>query len=224
MLAGRAWTRRERALLPGRASVGSVWGIARKPRNAMKRRNVPYGNGWFVASTPLDGRLLAATQMRQPENNAITIKTMQKALAKHPHDNALILYRMCQVFREASKEPGFDEINYWSCDLWHGLKHNNKCPCNPHVHIRLKRRLKNINTSVAEQVFSWMRGFARTFNELRPERHRFLMLLYCKRHNHLIETKQTYHLNKYSFHTFNRRGKVKAHHCSAKVNTHVLKK
>ena len=59
-------------------------------------------------------------------------------------------------------------------------------------------RIKNLNTSIAEQTFSWFRGYARSLNELRPTRHQFLVLLYSKIHNALIAEGETSHLGPYS--------------------------
>ena len=67
--------------------------------------------------------------------------------------------------------------------------------CNPDIHRRLKMRLKGMNTSVAEQVFSWFPGYAQVLNELRPERHNFLVLYYCRRHDMLVEQGRTEHVN-----------------------------
>ena len=119
-----------------------------------------------------------------------------------------ILDRMCKVMPEAEKMPVFKSIKYWSTDLWHGEKHNKKCKCNPHVHLRLKRRLSKVNSSAAEQL----RGYAKTFNEFRPERHRFLMLYSCGRHNQLVSTNYTGHLKTHS-HRNSKKRQSKLYHC-----------
>ena len=141
---------------------------------------------------------------------------MGKAIKPLEGVNTAIMDRMCKVMPAASQKAEFQGIKYWTCDLWHGRKHSKKCPCNPHVHARLKRRLKGVNTSIAEQVFSWMRGFARTFNELRPARHHFLMLYYCKRHNALVDAKYTGHLNKFA-HKNPKKRQSSSYSCNKKV-------
>ena len=57
------------------------------------------------------------------------------------------------------------------------------------------KRVKDVNTSVSEQVFSWFRGYARTFSEMKSLRQRFLVLYYSVRHNALIDAGKTSHLN-----------------------------
>ena len=53
-------------------------------------------------------------------------------------------------------------------------------------------------TSISEQVFSWFRHYARTLNEMRPDRHKLFVLHLCKMHNKLIESGDTSHLNEFS--------------------------
>ena len=167
--------------------------------------------------------ILAVSQMRQPENNDITIKTMGKALKQLEDVDTVILDRMCKVMPTAVKNAAFKGIKYYTCDLWHGEKHSKRCKCNPHVHQRLKRRLKRVNTSVAEQVFAWLRNFARTFNELRPARHYFLMLYYCRRHNKMIDDKYVGHRNKYS-HKNTAKRYSKSYHCNKKNTKKAMRK
>ena len=52
-----------------------------------------------------------------------------------------------------------------------------------------------MNTVAAEQTFSWFRGYARSMNELRAERHQFLVPLYAKEHSKLLAVGDTEHLN-----------------------------
>ena len=40
------------------------------------------------------------------------------------------------------------------------------------------RRLIGVNTSIAEQTFSWLRGYAKSFNEMHTERHWFIVLYF----------------------------------------------
>ena len=76
--------------------------------------------------------------------------------------------------------------------------HKKGCSANPFTHRRLMERVKNMNTSVAEQTFSWFRGYVRSMNELRPIRQQFLVLLYAKMHNELMSKGEKSHLNPYS--------------------------
>ena len=196
-----------------------------RPRKTA-RGPTPYGHGWFLVENPKDGRILAASEMHVPENNEIAINTMKKALAPLDSVDTAIMDKMCKVMPAAQKDEAFADIKYWAVDLFHAHKHNKACKCNPHVHLRLKRRLARVNTSRAEQVFSWLRGFAKTFNEFRPERHYFLMLYYCKRHNQMISEGETSHLNKYSYKNAKKR-QAKPYHCNKKTkasNKKAMKK
>ena len=67
-------------------------------------------------------------------------------------------------------------------------------------HARLDRRLKGVNTSIAEQTFSWFRGYAASFNQTRPEFQRFIVLVYTAKHNDLVHKGEAVHLNPFSAH------------------------
>ena len=92
----------------------------------------------------------------------------------------------------------FKQIKYKTCDFFHGKGHTGNCPCNPNTVLRLKRRFNRVNTSAAEQVFSWFKNYARILNEARPVRHRFKVLLFCRLHNKKVERGDTSHLNQYT--------------------------
>ena len=70
----------------------------------------------------------------------------------------------------------------------------------------LARRMRNLNTAVAEQVFSWFRGYARSINELRADRHVFIVRYFCKLHNELCDNGQATHLNAVATGTKRKRG------------------
>ena len=51
-------------------------------------------------------------------------------------------------------------------------------------HIKaLDKRLKGINTSNCEQTFSWLKRYNPTLNEMRENRHKFMMLYLAQKHN-----------------------------------------
>ena len=83
-------------------------------------------------------------------------------------------------------------------DKFHGKMHSRTCPCNPWHRPDLASRIRKVNTSVAEQIFAWFRGYAATFNNMRPARHHFLVLVYCKRHNEMMDAGDSNHLNPYA--------------------------
>jgi hypothetical protein len=99
----------------------------------------------------------------------------------------------------ADDEGLMPQLKFFPVDKFHAKKgHNSKCKNNPYNVRRLMSRVKHVNTSVAEQVFSWFRGYARTFNEMRGVRHIFLALYYAGMHNELVSAGCTDHLNKYN--------------------------
>ena len=55
-----------------------------------------------------------------------------------------------------------------------------------------------MNTSMAESIFCWFRGYASTFNSMSALRHRFIVMVYCKEHNALVQAGHTEHLNEHS--------------------------
>jgi len=58
----------------------------------------------------------------------------------------------------------------------------------------LRKRIKGLNTSVAEQVFSWFRGYAKSFNSMGSLHHKFLVLQHIRRHNAMIDSGDNKHL------------------------------
>ena len=81
------------------------------------------------------------------------------------------------------------------CDWWHGYAHCDDCPTNPWMIETLCHRIHDVNTSIAEQVFSWFRRFASTLNELRPRRHRFICLFYAAMHNDVLGRGEATYIN-----------------------------
>eukprot|EP00973_Karenia_brevis_P057155 7951213-Karenia_brevis.AAC.1 len=62
----------------------------------------------------------------------------------------------------------------------------------------LSMRIKGLNTSVAEQIYSWFRGYARQLNEMRPLRHQSLVLKFSALHNDAGAKSKCDYLNKFS--------------------------
>ena len=177
--------------------AGSPVPMKRKKKDRAPKKHVPYGNGWFMVSCPRDGRIVGVTQMFEPENNLVTAQTLEKAIPHLKNCDCFILDRNCKAKIALESRPLLKQIRYYPIDEFHAQKHTDGCPCSP-LHIRrLKRRIKGVNTSVAEQVFSWFRGYARVLNEMRSLRHRFLVLYLCRRHNDLVDAGETSHLNQY---------------------------
>ena len=87
------------------------------------------------------------------------------------------------------------EIKTYATDKFHGLGHKASCPVNPYSLPTAMRRLRGINTVIAEQTFSWFRGYERSMNGIKPARHQFLVQFYAKEHNELMTTGDASHLN-----------------------------
>jgi hypothetical protein len=177
---------------PGAARVH-----AGQPRKTKDKREKPYTHGWYMLTDPRSQRILAVTQMLFPENNEQTAHTLRKILPYYPNINCFIYDRACTFMPSASQNDFLSQIEYYICDVFHGNKHKPSCLCRSKSVRRLKRRLRGINTSIAEQTFAWFRGYARSFNEMQEANHRFFVLYFCKLHNTLVDDGDTGHLNPY---------------------------
>ena len=92
-------------------------------------------------------------------------------------------------------------------------QHSDQCHCNPHHVRRLARRSANVNTSAAEQAFSWFRQYARGLNEFSPHQHQLEVLVFCKLHNDVCRGLRPGYLSQFPY----KRKKVsKAYSCSKK--------
>jgi len=136
--------------------------------------------------------------MYQPENNEVVAKRLKSILPEYPNLDCFIMDRNCLFKKRAEKDSDLSQIKYYVIDKWHGQKHNSRCPCRPQSIRRLGNRIKGLNTPICEQTFNWFKGYAKQLNNMRPLRHQFLVLHFCKRHNELIDAEKTSHLNPYS--------------------------
>ena len=99
-------------------------------------------NGRFMAMDPSSGLVLAVTNMKDPENNAVARQLLHQVM-----------------------ESGHNkQVKYWCADRFHTKGHAPGCLCSPMNVSRLEKRLKDVNTSIAERTFSWFRGYAVSFN------------------------------------------------------------
>lgn len=175
----------------------------------------PYGHGWFMLVNPDDHRILAVSRMDQPEGNAIATDTLKRVLPNYPQCNAFVMDRCCALYSKNQGKPCFKQIKYWAVDHWHAHTHKKGCLCNP-LHIRrLRLRLQKVNTSAAEQVFSWFRNYARILNECSVLRHSFKVLFFARLHNKACASRKLAYLNS---HTRSKRGKAtkKPYACTKK--------
>ena len=186
--------------------------VLKKPANNCNRK--PYTCGWFMITDPRDGRVLAVEEQKTPENNAVKIAALEKIIGNYKNMDAVIHDRNCSLSPQCQRESRFPQIKYWPIDSWHGVKHKGTCVCKPFGRNRLARRIKGVNTSISEQVFSWFRHYARTINEMRQDRHVLHVLHYCKMHNGMVESGRAKHLNEFAVQAGTRkRGRVSAYAC-----------
>ena len=188
-LTKKEWQKVEEVVIDGHQKVaakclGSPPAHAGRPRadSAPKKRQ----NGWFMALDPSTGLVLAVANMKDPENNAIAKQVLLKVLDKG------------SCTKQFEREKAFGKIKYWCIDRFHAKGHAPGCPCSPLTHKRLDRRLSHVNSSIAEQTFSWFRNYAGILNTKAPDSHIFHVLVYVKRHNDLIRRNYNKHLNAYS--------------------------
>ena len=124
--------------------------------------------------------------MEEPENNAVAKKVLGKVMAKATNLDCVIYDKMCVCMKSFASDKEFKQVKYWSVDRFHAKAHSSSCPCSP-VHIRrLDLRLRSVNSSIAEQTFSWFRGYASSFNTKAHDTHIFYVLLHVKVHNNLV--------------------------------------
>ena len=167
-----------------------------RPRNEGKVR--PFNNGWFMVCSPQTGLILSVMEMIEPEDNQLALSAVQELKEHYPNLNLVIYDRACKVMKAGRKTAGLESIKHWAVDKFHAKGHVDDCPCHPENIRALKRQLKGLNTSLSEQIFSWFRGYANTFNAMSPLTHHFYVILYSRRHNDLVRQNDTSHLNSYA--------------------------
>ena len=180
-------------------------GAPMKRRGGGRMGPKPFWNGWFFYICPKSSMILLAVAMYGPENNAIVLDGLERVTKRYPYANCFIYDRACKILKDVKdRRRRLWKIKTYATDKFHGLGHKASCPVNPYSLPALMRRLRGINTVIAEQTFSWFRGYARSMNELKPERHQFLAHCYAKEHNELMANGDTSHLNPHP-HRGNRR-------------------
>ena len=82
--------------------------------------------------------------------------------------------------------------------------------------------IRDVNTSISEQAFSWFRGYAGIFSSMPVARHRLFVHVYARKHNDMLRAEDAHHLNAFS--TEKEKARVsrglkrpssRAHECSA---------
>lgn len=138
-----------------------------------------FNNGWFMLNPP-------------------DTDPLEKIVELYPNVNAVIYDRACSCMSAGQKMSSLHGIKVRAVDRFHSKGHVANCPCHTTVIPRLRKRMKGINTSIAEQSCAWFRGYAHTFNSVGPAMQRFYLLAYGRRHTSVVSCKDLRHLNQYS--------------------------
>ncbi|CAK0848816.1 unnamed protein product [Prorocentrum cordatum] len=149
--------------------------------------------GWYMVVTP-QGRVVTAIEQAVPEGNGVAAAALGRAIVNHPKVDTYAYDRCCSFYQSAMKIVALKPIKYWTVDWMHAKRHSDTCPCNPYHILRLKLRLKGVNTQAAEQTFSWFKGYSRILNEMSPLRHQFMVLYFCKLLNQYIAERRADYL------------------------------
>jgi len=136
--------------------------------------------------------------MRDPENNEVTTTALTKVLPMYTDVDCFVLDRVCKYVGHAQRLSELRQIKYFAVDRFHARLHGPNCKCSPLNVPRLDRRLKDLNTSVCEQTFSWFRRYAKVANEMREFRNKFFVLYAVRQHNQETMAGTTSYLNAYS--------------------------
>ena len=157
-------------------------------------------NGWFMLLDTDTGLIIGVTEMKEPENNDHVVSTLKESLPRLPNVNCVIYGRACRSLKTLEANKEFKKVKTWAVDKFHAAGHSKTCPCSYLGVPRIAKRLKVVNTSVCEQIFSWFRGYSLIFNNMAPTKHRFYVFLYARRRNIMVRRGDKAHLNPYSAH------------------------
>ena len=108
-------------------------------------------NGWFMAVHPDSGLIIGVQEMIHPENNDLAVGMLEDAADFLPALDCIIYDRMCCALQAVRKSDMLKDIKYFCVDKFHAHGHAKTCPCSPLVHKKLNKRLREVNTSAAEQ-------------------------------------------------------------------------
>ena len=159
----------------------------------------PFYNGWFMVVNPENSKVVCVLPEYEPEGNNIRIQAIGKVIGSFPEVDALVHDNICKCEQRMRALPKFSGIDFYIVDRFHAYRHSKKCRCNPWFRKRLNARIKGVNTSVSEQVFFWFRKYSSIINPMRQQRHRFLVLLFCKKHNRLCKSGAPPYLNAHTW-------------------------
>jgi hypothetical protein len=169
--------------------------VGRPRADGAKKR---FGNGWLMAVDPRTARtlrILSISAMEAPENNQVAFEAVERVIRLYPNMDCIVYDRACKMLPAARQRPLLKQVKTFAVDKFHAQNHGATCRCSPLNVRRIRTRLRDVNTSAAEQVFSWFRGYAATLNSASSHHHRFLALYLCRKHNDLIASSGADHMN-----------------------------
>ena len=132
------------------------------------------------------------------EDNHIAKAALEQIMPSLPSLNCVIYDRACRFAKCGTSTKTLRKVKHWCVDKFHAKGHSKKCACSPLTNATLGKRVENVNTSACEQTFAWFRGYSRTFNTMRNEKQRFMVLSFARKHNQLVRKGDTRHLNAYA--------------------------
>ena len=148
-----------------------------------------------MVSDPAAGMILAILEMHEPENKTVALDSLRSVTATYPKINCVIYDRMCSLLPSASRRKDLAQAG-------EVLVCGHVPRQTPLFQVRLLpvQRLKNVNTSVSEQIFAWFGGYATTLIHLSNVRRRLYVPACAKRHNLILMQADAAHLSPFSAH------------------------
>ncbi|CAE7340534.1 HHT1, partial [Symbiodinium microadriaticum] len=133
--------------------------------------------------------------MHEPENKTVALDSLRSVTATYPKINCVIYDRMCSLLPSASRRKDLAQAG-------EVLVCGHVPRQTPLFQVRLLpvQRLKNVNTSVSEQIFAWFGGYATTLIHLSNVRRRLYVPACAKRHNLILMQADAAHLSPFSAH------------------------
>ena len=156
-----------------------------------------FGNGWLMAVDPRTPRILSISAMDAPENNQVAFEAVERVIRLYPNMDCIVYDRACEMLPAARQRPLLKQVKMFAVDKFHAQKHGATRRCSPLKVRRIHTRFREENTSAAEQVFTWFRGYAATLNSASSHHHWFVALYLCRKRNDLITSSGADHMNPY---------------------------
>ena len=154
-----------------------------RPRKGARSTTRTRSHGWFMLVEPRMMRIVGIQPMMSPENNEVKVKALKTIMPHYKNLDCFIHDRNCSFESFARSHAFLKQIRFYPIDRFHSVTHKKGCKNNPRTIKRLARRVKGVNTSAAEQIFSWFKRYSGVLNEMPKGKHSFLVMLFCRWHN-----------------------------------------